>query len=80
VPYTCGMLGQAFVEERVVGAQEIEDAPILAKNAFDEELGLAAERPPEVLVEVREQTHVGCSGVEIAQVEPLRCEVGHQRP
>src|SRR5207247_8157598 len=34
------MLGEPFVDERVIRAQQLERAPILAQDAVDEELGL----------------------------------------
>ena len=37
------MLGQPFVDERVVRAQQIEDAAILGEDALEEELGLTLE-------------------------------------
>ena len=35
---------QPFVDERVVRAQQLEEAPVLADGALDEQLGLAPER------------------------------------
>jgi hypothetical protein len=73
------VLGQPLVEERVIRAQKVEHAAILAQDAVDEELCLAAKRLPEVFVEIREQAHVGSHRVEIPQMQPLRREVVHQR-
>ena len=47
---------QPFVDERVVGAQQVERAAILAHDALEEQLGLAAERLTQRVVEVRESS------------------------
>ena len=44
--------GQAFVDEGVVGGQQIDHALIVAELAGDEQLGLALERLPQVVVEL----------------------------
>ncbi len=72
------MLREPFVDERVVGAQEIERASILAQDALEKELGLLPEGLPEIVVEVRKQPHVRRDRRKIPQLQPLRCEVGHQ--
>ena len=67
------VLRQPLVDERVVGAQQIEHAAILAQDAVEEELRLLPERLPQVVVEVREQPHVrrdrrrGCAGAATAR-------------
>ena len=72
------VLGQPLVDERVVRAQQVEHAPVLAHHAFNEQLRLLPERLPQVVVEVRKEPHVRRDRVEVAQVQPLRREVGHQ--
>ena len=62
---------QPLVDERVVGAQQVERAAILAHDALEEELGLAAERLPQRVVEVREDALHRHDGVEVAQEQPL---------
>ena len=47
------VLRQPFVDERVVGRQQIEDAAVLVHDAVEEQLDLAPERLPQVVVEVR---------------------------
>ena len=44
------MLGEPLVDERVVGAHEVEDAAVPAYLVGDEELGLAPERLAQVVV------------------------------
>ena len=46
---------QPLVDERVVGAQQIEDAAILAQRAGDEQLRFLLERLQQALVEVRDR-------------------------
>ena len=72
------MLGKALVQERIVRAQQIEHASVLANHAVDKKLGLLPERLPKVIVKIREETHVRRNRVEIAQVQPLRREVGDE--
>ena len=45
---------QPLVDERVVRGQQVEDAAVLAHDAVEEQLRLAPERLPQVVVEVRE--------------------------
>ena len=49
------VLGQALVEEGVVGAQQIEHAAVLAHDALEEQLGLLPEGLAQIVVEIREQ-------------------------
>ena len=72
------MFCEPFVQERVVRPQQVERAPILADDAVDEELGLLAQGLPEVVVEIREDAHVGRNRIQIPQVQPLRGEVGDE--
>ncbi len=50
--------GEAFIDERVVGPQQIERAAILVQNALDEQLGFLAQRLSKVVVEIGKQPHV----------------------
>ena len=47
------MLRQPFVDERVVRVKQIQDAAVLVHDAVEEQLDLAPERLPQVVVEVR---------------------------
>ncbi len=69
----------AFVDERVVGVQELEHAAILAQHAREEELRLAPQALAQRVVEVRKNTLHRDHGVEVAQVQPLAREVGDER-
>ena len=47
--------GQALVQERVVGVEQIDDAAILAHDALEEQLRLLLERLAQVVVEVEQR-------------------------
>ncbi len=73
------VLGQPLVHERVVGAQQLERAAVLAHDVAEEQLGLAAERLPDVVVEIREQQQVGRDlRLQVAQLQPLTGEIVDQ--
>ena len=74
------MAREAFVEEGVIGAEEIQNAAVFANDAVGEHFGLAAQRLAEVVVEVGEGARVGCDRAEVAQEEPLVREVRHEAP
>src|SRR6185503_21275577 len=72
--------GQPFVDERVVGAQQLHRVAVLSQDVAEEQLRLAAERLAGVVVEVGEHQQVGRDlRLEIAQLQPLPDEVTHQR-
>jgi hypothetical protein len=73
------MLREPLVDERVVRPQQIQHAPVFPQDALEEELGFPPEGVPQILVEVREQPHVRRDRIEVAQVQPLRCEIRDQR-
>ena len=70
---------QPLVDERVVGIQQIERAAVLAHDAREQQLGFAAQRLADVVVEVGEQQHVRRDLVQVAQLQPLTGERVHQR-
>ena len=70
---------QPFVDERVVRAQQLEEAPVLAEGALDEQLGLAAECLAQVLVELGIVGRLALLGIEVAQTQPLAREVVDER-
>ena len=72
------MPGEPLVQERVVRAEQVDDAAVLADHAVDEELGLLTQCLPQVVVEIRKDAHVGRNPVQIPQVQPLRREVGDE--
>ena len=73
------MPGEPFVHERVVGAEEIDDAAILAKHAFQKQGRFALEGFAQAQVEIREQARARRLRLHVAQIQPLRCEVGGER-
>ena len=73
------VLRQPLVDERVVGGQQIEHAAVLAHDALEKQLGLAPERLPQVVVEVRKDSEFGHDAAEIAQLQPLAGEIADER-
>ena len=71
--------GQPFVEERIVGRQKIEHGAVFVEDALEEQLGLALERLPQVVVEIREIVRVGQDVAHVPQLQPLPGEIAHQR-
>src|SRR4029434_6342970 len=70
------MPGEPFVHERVVGVQELEDAPVAAQDVGEQQLGLAPERLANVVIEIRELQDVRAYlRFEVAQLQPLSDEV-----
>src|SRR5262245_29280533 len=72
------MLRQPFVDKRIIRAQQVEHTPILAHDAFKKEFRLLTKGLPEIVIEVRKQTHVRSDRCQIAQVQPLSAKVRHQ--
>ena len=73
------MTREPFVDERVVGAQQIRDAAIFAQGARDEELGLLPEAVQQVVVEVRIEIRMHDHLLDAPQVQPLGGEVVDER-
>ena len=73
------MARQPFVDERIVRPQQVEHAAVLSHDAVDEQLRLPPECLLQAVVEVREQTVVGPLHIQIAKIQPLAGEVGHER-
>ena len=73
------MLRQPLVDERVVGAEELEQTPILQHQMVEEELRLAAHRCLKLFVEVWVGPYVRMHLVEVGQPEPLGRETRRQR-
>ncbi len=69
---------EPFVDKRVVRAQQVEQAPILADRALDEHLGFRPKRLAEVFIELGVLGGLSLLVVEITEPEPLAYEVVHQ--
>ena len=69
------VLGEALVQERVVGPQQVEHAAVLVDHAPDEPLRLLPHRLPQVVVEIGEEAAVRAQRREVAQPQPLPREV-----
>ena len=48
------VLGEAFIQIRVVGAEQVEDASILPDRAFQKQFCFAAHRLPQIVIKARE--------------------------
>ena len=72
------MLGQALVDERVIGPQQVEHAAIFVHDALNKEFCLASKGLPQVVIEVRKGARIRIERCQIAQVQPLSGEVAHQ--
>ena len=73
------MPGQPLVDERVVRPQQVEHVVVFRHDAPEQQLGLALEGLPEVVVEVREHAGVGNLRGKVPQIQPLPGEVGDER-
>src|SRR5262249_38838010 len=70
------VLSQPFINERVVRIEQIDNAAILANDAFEEHFGFPPEPLPKIVIEVlRGSFDFG----KLAQPEPLPCKVRDQR-
>src|SRR5262245_43387002 len=66
---------ETFVHEGIVGQQQIENAPVFANDAFEEQLGLATKGLAKIVVKVREQVGVGLNVPQVSQMQPLARKV-----
>jgi len=73
------MLREPFVQPYMFRLQQFEHAAVFADDVTAKQFGFAAHRLAEIVVEVWKEPPVRRDGVEIAQVQPLRGEVSHQR-
>src|SRR4051812_41063019 len=72
------MLGEALVQERIVGVQQFHYAAVFAQDVLEEEFGLLLETLAQAFVKLREDIGVGLLLGKIADVEPLAGEIGDQ--
>ena len=72
------MLGQTFIQERVVGGQEFENTAVVGKDAADEGFRLRQKIMAQLIVEIGEQHGIGDHLIEIGQVQPFHREAGDQ--
>ncbi len=72
------MLGKSFVDEGVVGAQQIEHAAILAQDAVEQEGRFVLKSFAQRAVEA-EDVRVRSDRRDVADVQPLSSEVVHER-
>src|SRR5579864_1461559 len=72
------MLCEPFIQERVVGSQQVNDATVFFDDAVEEQLGLALEALTQLVVPIRVEDAVGRSRRQISQIKQLISEVLHQ--
>ena len=65
------MLREPLVDERVIGAIQIEQASVFLDQAGKEQFGLGAHRLGEILVVVREEVRIRMHFVDVLQAQPL---------
>src|SRR5262249_40199311 len=70
------MPGKPVVNEGVVSVQDVDDAAVLAHDALKEQSRLAVERQAQVAVEIR---RLRLGAIQLAKVEPFRCEILDER-
>ena len=70
------VLGEPFVDKRVIGIQQIHDAAVFADDAFKKHFRLAPERLAQVVIEILGR---GFHLRQFAQTEPLPGKIGDQR-
>src|SRR5947199_4500809 len=73
------ILRKPFVQECVIGVQKVDNTPILFYDAFQKQLGLLTESLPHIVIEVRKLSAVRTGIRQIAEIQPLASEIGHQR-
>ena len=70
---------EPLVQVRVVGRQQLDEGPVVAYLMLEEQLGLAAERLAQVVVELGVRARVGVDGPQVPDEQPLPAEVPGQR-
>src|SRR5439155_22493990 len=73
------ILRKPFVQECVIGVQKIDHTPILFYDAFQKQLGLLTESLPHIVIEIRELSAIRTRIRQVAEIQPLPPEIGHQR-
>ena len=71
-------LGQALIQEGVIGVDEIEDGAVFADDVLEEQVGLLLHRHPRVVGEFRELDAVGRVRFQGPRLQPLAAEVFDQ--
>ena len=71
--------GQSLVQERIVRAEQLEQAAVVAHGALDEQFGLASERHAQILVELGVVGRLALLRLEVPQPQPLTHEVVDER-
>ena len=67
--------GERSVDEREVGVDQIEDAPVFVDDGVDEEFGFLEHRRAQGVVELREELRVGRDRFQTLKLQPLHREL-----
>src|SRR2546427_1490385 len=73
------VLREPLVDERVIRFQYVENISILADDALEEHFGLPLKCLPQIVVKVGESEQVGIPVLQLAQEQPLTCEIADHR-
>ena len=71
------VFGQAGIEERVVGPEQVEDTAVVAHLALEEQLGFPAQGVAQGVVDPGKDHGVRHHRLQVAHLEPLAEEVAH---
>ena len=74
------MLGEPFIEKRVIRVQKLHDAAIFLEHVLDKTLGFLAHGLAQRFVKVGKQFRIGRNAFEGAEAQPLLGEVLGQAP
>ena len=64
------VMRQPFIQERIIGLQQIDRTAIFAENALDKQFRFAFCALSQVVIEVRKLTQVRRNGIQVPQVQP----------
>ncbi len=73
------MTRETFVDERVIGREEVHDIAVFAHDAGKKQFRFLLEGQPQIVVEVRKFVGVGIDAVQISQMQPLTRKILRHR-
>ena len=72
------MQRQTLVDERIVRRHQIQHAPVLAQNTFNEHFHLTLEGFAQAFVKVGKLKRIGINAIDTAHLQPLESKIGDQ--
>ncbi len=72
------MPGETFVDEGVIGVEQIQNRSVFMLDAFKKHFGFPLERLPKIIVEIGKFPAIGIRALQIPEIEPLAGEVGRE--